>query len=299
MGLQDRSYYQDEYRPAMATTMVVRLIIVTVVVYLIDAVVTQRVEGQLVHPVSDWLALRSDWFSRPWTFFQLLTYGFFHQSLEEPGGLTHILFNMLFLYMAGRMLESEIGAREFLAFYLAAIVFAGLAWSGVAAISGDRGVCVGASGATAATLAAISLKFPHQRIALFGMFEMPLWAFGLLSLVMNLMGTLGVGESNVAYTAHLGGAAFGAIYVLRQWRITDWLPGAATGSRSSSRFSLWRRRPKLGIVRDDASSEDRDAQEEDRILAKISDQGIDSLTAKERRFMAKRAEQVRKKKLGK
>jgi membrane associated rhomboid family serine protease len=45
----------------------------------------------------------------PW---QLITYQFLH------GGFTHILFNMLFLWMFGMEIENLWGSKKFLLFYL-------------------------------------------------------------------------------------------------------------------------------------------------------------------------------------
>src|SRR5258706_12905863 len=51
---------------------------------------------------------------------QLLTYGFLH------GGIAHIFFNMLGLYMFGSDIERLFGSRYFLAYYLACLIAAAL-----------------------------------------------------------------------------------------------------------------------------------------------------------------------------
>src|SRR5258707_14088339 len=51
---------------------------------------------------------------------QLLTYGFLH------GGIAHIFFNMLGLYMFGSDIERLFGSRLFLAYYLACLIPAAL-----------------------------------------------------------------------------------------------------------------------------------------------------------------------------
>ena len=78
---------------------------------------------------------------RSWNAWQLLTYGFLHDgpSLEVQEQLRrfgeaqdfnpwHLVFNMLTLWFFGRELEALMGRAEFLRFYCAAIVLAGLAW---------------------------------------------------------------------------------------------------------------------------------------------------------------------------
>ncbi len=46
---------------------------------------------------------------------QFLTYGFVH----DISGITHLLFNMVGLYVFGRDVELRMGRMEFLRFYLA------------------------------------------------------------------------------------------------------------------------------------------------------------------------------------
>src|SRR5512140_3160651 len=52
---------------------------------------------------------------------QLLTYGFLH------GGLNHLFFNMLALYMFGGEVERLLGSRHYLEYYLACVVGAAVA----------------------------------------------------------------------------------------------------------------------------------------------------------------------------
>ncbi|HAN96462.1 MAG TPA: rhomboid family intramembrane serine protease, partial [Planctomycetaceae bacterium] len=93
-----------------------------------------------------------------------------------------------------------------------------------------------------------------------------------MTIALDVFGAIGVGDSNVAYTAHLGGAAWGALHF--RW-----------GSRWLDRFDptslrkAFRRKPKLQVVRDEYGDEvERDKYELDRILAKLHDQGQSSLT---------------------
>ena len=146
----------------------------------------------------------------PW---QLLTYGFMH----APNVLTHILFNMLMLWMFGRELERLMGPKRFLTYYLTCVVGAGVVQLIVAGFQGSFHPTVGASGGVFGILLAYGMTFPNRMIML--MFPpIPMKAkymvilFGCLELYMGVSG----GAPGVANFAHLGGMLFGFL-LLRHW----------------------------------------------------------------------------------
>lgn len=293
MGIYDRSYYEADERVSTSGSVIPKLIATTVIVYIVDNVLTQStgVPGSRpLHVVAEFGALSVDWWQQPWKFYQLITYGFLHAQLDDPSGrgVLHILFNMFMLYVMGKGLEQRIGSREFLVVYFVGMVVGGLVWSIVASLVGDQGSCVGASGAVSAVFIAFAVKAPRERMLLMGVIEMPLFAIALLMLGMNVMGALGAGGSNVAYTAHLGGALFGGLYAYRD---PNWSSLIQPGQLKRA----FRRKPRLKLVKNEyGDMVDKDDAEEDRILAKIREQGTGSLTSSERKFMQKRSEALRK-----
>ncbi len=146
----------------------------------------------------------------PW---QVISYGFLH------GGLMHIGFNMLALYMFGGQIEQVFGARRFLIYYLGCIFAAAIAQLAVTSLSGgDPYPTVGASGGVFGLLLAYGLFFPHRRVLLiFPPIPMPAWLFvtlyGLLEIYLGVTGT----QSGVAHFAHLGGM-LGGWLLIQQWR---------------------------------------------------------------------------------
>ena len=143
----------------------------------------------------------------PW---QLVSYGFLH------GGLTHLFFNMLALYMFGPDIERLFGTRYFTLYYFGCIVSAALvhltvtAWMGAAPVP-----MVGASGAMFGLLLAFGWFFPQRRVMLiFPPIPMPARVFvavyGALELVLGVTGT----ASGVAHFAHLGGMLGGWLMLL-------------------------------------------------------------------------------------
>jgi membrane associated rhomboid family serine protease len=143
---------------------------------------------------------------------QLVSYGFLH------GGLAHIAFNMLALYMFGPDIERLFGARFFLQYYFACLVSAALSHLAVTAWLGAPPLpTVGASGAMFGLLLAFGWYFPQQRVMLiFPPIPMParvfVAAYGALELVLGVTGT----ASGVAHFAHLGGMLGGLLML--QWR---------------------------------------------------------------------------------
>ena len=119
-------------------------------------------------------------------------------------------------------------------------------------------------------------------------FPVPAWVLGIILVLMNF----GSGQSGgIAYDVHIVGILFAAAYFFLGWnfRFMDDLRGAGR--------KLWRRLtgPKLRVVRGSGSGELSDADEADRILAKIHDSGQDSLTSREKKFLERYSREVREK----
>jgi membrane associated rhomboid family serine protease len=146
---------------------------------------------------------------QPW---QLLTYAFLH------GGIWHIAFNMLALYMFGGAIERVFGTRRYVAYYFVCVVSAAIAQLLTAAITGAVYPTVGASGGVFGLLLAYAVYFPHSRIVLiFPPIPMPARVFVVVYAIVELfLGVTGT-EEGVAHFAHLGGLVGGFI-MLRYWR---------------------------------------------------------------------------------
>jgi membrane associated rhomboid family serine protease len=143
----------------------------------------------------------------------------------------HVLGNMLFLWIFGNNVEDVLGRVRFVVFYVAAGFAAALAqtWmtlheAGVAAASVPN---VGASGAIAGVLGAYIVLLPHARVVtlLFGFLPVPISAFFFLAvwfLFQLWQGGASLTQPNagggVAFFAHVGGFAFGALTV-RLWAV--------------------------------------------------------------------------------
>lgn len=145
----------------------------------------------------------------------LLTSMFLH------GGILHVGGNMLFLWVFGNNIEDTLGRVRFILFYLVTGVLAGLAH--VAFNSGSVIPTVGASGAVAGLLGAYIVLFPRARITsivpIFFFYQfLKLPAVVVLGLWFVSQFLIGAGQqlggAGVAWMAHVGGFAAGAVLIL-------------------------------------------------------------------------------------
>jgi membrane associated rhomboid family serine protease len=144
---------------------------------------------------------------------QLVTYAFLH------GGLTHIAFNMLALWMFGGPIERLFGERPFLLYYFVCVIGAAIAQLAVVHFwTGGFYPTLGASGGIFGLLLAFGMMYPHSRIMLlFPPIPMPAWLFvlgyGAIELFLGVTGS----QAGVAHFAHLGGMAIGFV-LIQYWR---------------------------------------------------------------------------------
>ena len=171
---------------------------------------------------------------------QPITYMFLHST----GGLGHVLFNMLALWMFGTELERTWGTRFFTKYYFVTGIGAA-ATSLLLSLFVDAiyySVTVGASGAIYGLLVAYAMYFPHRTIYMI-IFPLPARVFVLIAGAIAFMSSLGGPGGGVAHTAHLGGLVVGYLYLktLRsrpmdelKYRYLRWKMG-----RARSRFDVY------------------------------------------------------------
>lgn len=139
---------------------------------------------------------------------QLGTYLFLH------GGLFHILFNMLALWMFGSELEWLWGTRRFVRFYFITGVGAALCSTIVAPNSTIP--IIGASGAIYGILAAYGILFPDRILLLYFVIPIKAKYFVLILGALAFWSSLNASGSGIAHMAHLGGMLFGWLYLKMQ-----------------------------------------------------------------------------------
>lgn len=300
MGLYDRDYGRSERTPwdriENPRSIITILIIVNVVVFFADALSAKSVPGVgRVSLLADWFAISSDTLPRPWFYFRVLTYGFLHSI----GDIFHILFNMFVLYVFGRNVEMRIGRDEFLRFYLLAIIAGGVVAMALPFIYGLLGFnqawsVIGASGGVVAVTVLFACLFPQVEVLFMFLFPIKAWVLATLLVLVDFAGALGImgSGSNTAFEVHLAGALFGFLYYQMGWSFRRFSMGWLTGM--PDRLRQRSRRMKLKLHDPDQKLQ-AEAQEADRILAKIHESGESSLTGAERRTLQRYSRRQREK----
>jgi len=146
-------------------------------------------------------------FRFPWYVWELFTYMFLH------GGIGHLLFNMLELWMFGLTLEQTWGTRRFLKYYFLCGIGAGICDVTVNALLGHNTSTIGASGAIYGLLLAFGVLFPDTQILMYFLFPIKAKYLVMIYGAVALLSALGSPNSGVSNIAHLGGMLFGLLYL--------------------------------------------------------------------------------------
>ncbi len=146
---------------------------------------------------------------------QPVTYLFLH----SPSAFTHILFNMLSVWMFGVDLERRWGTVFFLKFYFVTGLGAAtsvlllsllpLSWTTPLWAA----TTIGASGSVYGLLMAWAVLFPHRQILFMLIFPLPSRVFVLIIGAIALLSAIGASGGPVANLAHLGGLVVGWLYL--------------------------------------------------------------------------------------
>jgi len=212
--------------------------------------------------------------TQPWG---AVTYMFLH------GDLWHLLVNMLVLFFFGPPLESRWGSTEFIRFYL----ICGLGGVALSFLFVPAWI-VGASAAIYGLMLAFAMNWPEAPIYIWGIFPVKAkWLVGFL-FVVSLFSAFGGGGGNIAHFAHLGGIVTGFLYLKSDWRPSGRSSRRKPGIRIRHMAIVPREErrkraePETSTHEASAAGEASMLDEVDRILDKISAEGMTSLTAEER-----------------
>ncbi|MFQ5674557.1 MAG: rhomboid family intramembrane serine protease [bacterium] len=264
-------YYDRTYRLGFGggiTHFVKYLLIINIVVFLLQKISPNE------ELIVQWLGLSPQKALLKFHIWQFGTYMFLH------GGVVHLFFNMLFLWMFGCEVERTLGSKEFLKIYAISGLGAGLLHT---FFSFDS-IVVGASGAIYGIMVAFAVLFPDRVITLLLFFFLPI-NIKAKYLVMVFVGIslLSLGSNDgVAHFAHLGGAAVSFAYLKFDWRL-DYLAGWFRRQRES-------RRAVQGLKRQQAMYQMRERVDE--ILDKINEVGYDQLNEDEKRILKDASQRI-------
>ncbi len=207
---------------------------------------------------------------KPWT---LLTYQFLH----SPSGFSHILFNMFALWIFGPRVEALMGSRRFITLYLISGVMGGL----VSVIFAPFSPIIGASGAVFGVQLAFAMKWPRDKIFIWGVLPIEARWLVIGTTALALWGGFGGGGGGIAHFAHLGGyvGAFAYLkWVERRAPVAQWKKKVSGPAPSTVPLGDYK---QLDI----SQVHEANRGEVNRILDKISKDGVRSLTSQERVFL--------------
>lgn len=316
MGLQNRDYARESSNfgggggTFVSSTggVVKKIVIATAAVFLLQ-LLTQNKSGNLV---TAWLGVDYTAITGSGQVWRLLTYALCH-STHDP---LHIIFNLYLLWMLGREVEELYGSKEFAWFYGVSAVFGAICYlmvGMVLAYTSKRGIgqMTGASGAVIACLVLYALHYPRRKVYVWGVIAVEMrWLVGvavaldLYPLIAELFNrkVVDITGANVAHACHLGGALFGWFYFKRQIRLSNIIKGGFLGV-AKKKIKARQSDLKLFAPADSKPAENKprpstpsvSGEQVDALLAKISEQGEESLTDREREILKEASRQYRDK----
>jgi membrane associated rhomboid family serine protease len=258
------------------TSSVKTLLIATIVVYIFQIL---PFPGNLIVQFG---SLIPDQTFRDFQLWRLFSYMFLHDTALP----FHILFNMLMLWMFGVEVEQLWGARRFMIFYLICGAGSGLfsifhLFNPVLSMT----PVIGASGAVLGVMTIYAYYFPQRQVLLFFILPINIRVVVLGAALVSLFGSLAP-HGIISHLTHLGGILVAICYVKLYpiiLRISE--------STSQVRSRKVTQKQKIKSVEDNKFFE----EQIDPILAKISREGMDSLTKEERNLLKQASSRNRNK----
>ena len=228
--------------------------------------------------------------TRPWT---LITYMFLHKNF------IHILVNILWLYWFGRVFMEYLDGKKLVGVYLLGGIAGGLlyitAFNFFPALSNQVSLAyaLGASASVMAIVLSIAVYVPDYTFYLLFFGRVKIIYIAIIGFLVTSVFDFSINTGGKI--AHIGGALFGYIYILRYRKGKDMTKGIS--QLLEWFFSLLRPRPKIRVTHR-KSETDLDynkrkvveQKEIDHILDKIAKSGYNSLSSNEKEILFKQSE---------
>ncbi len=268
---------------------VAQIILINVVVFVFTGIMLIISLGDQVRP---WLGMPSNLgtlITRPWT---LVTHAFVHADF------LHILFNMLWFYWFGRIVQEFLGSDKVIAVFTMGVIGGIIAFIGAYNLipqfenAAQVATIVGASAGVTAAVVGAAVYFPNYTMMLMFIGPVKIKYIALVTVFLSLIGTRG-GVNVGGEFAHLGGALMGWLYMsqLKQGNdIGGWILSVVSFFKS-----LFKPQPKIKVThrggnrrpskkenKKPSSASSTPQSEIDAILDKISERGYESLSKEEK-----------------
>ena len=253
---------ETAYKPQLFTDAIKILISVNFIVYLLQSLAGKediffRLFGLVPNAFISELML-----------WQPFTYMFFHAPFYSSIGISHILLNMLGLWVFGRELEQAWGKEKFLKYYFLTGIGSGLI-TFLFQMNSSNPV-IGASGAVYGVLLAYGVSYPNRMLYIWGL--IPIRSIWLVIIMGSIafFGLLGKADG-ISHVTHISGMLIGYALLKNKWKLSEVL------------FSIRKKTIEFQVQR----KEDRELKNKiinrdvDMILEKIKDVGFSGLSGKE------------------
>jgi membrane associated rhomboid family serine protease len=285
----NRNIFQELKQTFLQGKMTHRLIIVNVAVFILIQIYLAifRLGGSVSEELPNTLFTLdtnlTEFSHKPWG---LITSIFAHFDLW------HLLSNMLFLYFAGKFFEQIWSRKQLLITYILGGIFGGIAEIAVQSIfystENNGALVIGASGSIMAIFVAVAFHSPQTQLLLFGKISIPLYILAILFIILDIIG-IGT-KDTTAHFAHLGGAIFGTLSIVKM----KFIPAKSTNSKGFFNQIFKSSKKKTVTPRfksDEVYNQEKRAHQEktDSILDKISKGGYESLNQSEKDFLFKQS----------
>lgn len=295
MGWQDRDYAKNasyggaRHAPSFSRSTGPRSIVTILIVINVAVHLLRGFSPALDQLLYNWCTMtsRAVLHGQLW---RLITAQYMHATGN------HILFNMIGLYFFGRQMEIVWGRRKFLVLYTIAglagnlfyLLLSASGWFGMFSLDIPL---LGASGCILGLLGAVAVLFPRAKILIMFVFPMEVRTAAIIFAAIYALNIWNTGANAGGDAAHLAGMGFGVWWAARGER---WWArrGGHTFTKLSGTFSGLKPVRKSTFQRK-IDTRKADAQLIDRLLAKVYDGGLHSLSPSERRQLTQATDRQR------
>ncbi|UOB16902.1 rhomboid family protein [Abyssalbus ytuae] len=268
-----------------------KLIVINIIVFILSLLIPflfNLNSGAIVN----WFQLPkdlTDFITQPWS---IVTYSFFHASI------THIFWNMVLLFFAGRIFLNLFSSGRFINVYFLGVIIGGLtfllSYNLFPVFSGINTALIGASAGVMAVLIFVCSYIPDQDVRII-FFNIKLWYIGAFFVLLDLVQMTYDGNAG-GHLAHLGGAFIGFLYARKLYegkdigtgfeKVVDGVGNIFKRNKKSPLKTVHKQ--KSSYKKSNAPSEKSVKQKQiDDILDKISKSGYESLSKEEKDFLFK------------
>lgn len=260
----------------------IKIILINIIVFvsmsMIEVFFTLSGLGSISSGILNKLMLPADlkkFILQPWS---LITYFFLHMNFM------HILWNMLFLYWFGKIVNDNIGNNAVISLYVLGGIIGGLfymALYNIIPFYSDRisdSLMLGASAGVFSIVVGSATLLPNYTFYLLLLGPVRIKYIALFYVLLSFLDV--TGNNAGGEIAHLGGAFIGYLYIRQLQNGINMGEGIIKILNYFNKDKSKKYDTKSSIIKDE--NEDISQDEIDKILDKISDSGYSSLSNKEK-----------------